>query len=189
MAAHTAAWKQVSIPRHDPRRVLEDVQDPLRRALLAVTLPRLRKDWRGEALCGAVASLPSSTAEILAWHLLPRVLEVPLVPAFAVETLAQLVGPVAEGGHTVRGWGAAQQWVREVRERIAQTRLSDRDAEFLFAVMVRSYPPSLSMTGGVLQQSWQGHLQECLGTWQTCAAALGAPPDHDADGADTLEAA
>jgi MoxR-like ATPase len=189
MAAHTAAWKQVSIPRHDPRRILEDVQDPLRRALLAVTLPRLRKDWRGEALCGAVASLPSSTAEILAWHLLPRVLEVPLVPAFAVETLAQLVGPVAEGGHTVRGWGAAQQWVREVRERIAQTRLSDRDAEFLFAVMVRSYPPSLSMTGGVLQQSWQGHLQECLGTWQTCAAALGAPPDHDADGADTLEAA
>jgi MoxR-like ATPase len=190
MSAHTAAWKHVAIPGHDPRRMLEDVQDPLRRALLAVTLPRLRKGWRGEALCGAVAALPAGHAQVLAWHLLPRLLEMPLVPAYAVETLAKLVTPLAEGGHTVRGWGAAQQWVTQVRERIAQTRLPDRDAEFLFAVMVGSHSPPVAITGTAVQQAWEEHLQDCMDVWRTCAAALGSlPGPAGEDAADTLEAA
>jgi hypothetical protein len=189
LAAHTSAWQQVSMPAQDPRRILESVQDPLRRALLAVTLPRLRKGWRGEALCGAVASLPSHEAEILAWHLLPRLLAAPIVPAYVVETVAGVVQRVAVGGHVVRGWGAAQEWVRLVRARIAHSRLNDGEAEFLFAVMVRSFAPPVSMTGAAAQNAWQGHLQGCLGTWRTCAAALGAAPEHEEDTDGAAEAA
>ena len=56
LAAHAAAWQHVTLPADDPRRVLEAVRDPLRRATLAVTLPGLPVAYRGEALCGALAA-------------------------------------------------------------------------------------------------------------------------------------
>jgi hypothetical protein len=189
MAARVAAWQQVTIPDDDPRRTLESVRDPLRRALLAVTLPLLKKTWRGEALCGAMAELKAHQAEILAWHLLPRLLSAPLVPAYAVETVAGLVQRIADGGHAVRGWGTAQEWVRLVRAEIARSRLGDTEAEYVFAVMVRSFPPPVGMSGAGVQQAWQGHLQECLDTWRTCASSLGAPPERAEREAAELDAA
>jgi len=182
LAAHTAAWQEVQLPAQDPRRVLEGVQDPLRRALLAITLPRLRAAWRGEVLCDAVAALPQHTREILCWHLLPRLLEGRLAPAYATETVAAVVAPVAAGGHTVRGWGASENWITTVRKAIAETRLRDEDAEYLFAVIVRTFPPSVALTGlsNPLQQ-WAPQFADLLATWRTCETALGELPfDRDA---------
>jgi MoxR-like ATPase len=174
LAAHKAAWQMTSIAADDPLRVIESVRDPLRRALLTVTMPRLRRALRGELLCGAVAALPAPEAEILGWHLLPRLLDRPIVPAFAVETVAQVVSRVAEGGQVVRGWGTAQEWVRLVRERIAATRLADNDAEYLFAVMVSSASPSPAMTGATEQREWEQRFARYLEVWTLCATSLGA---------------
>jgi MoxR-like ATPase len=189
LAAHKAAWQATKVPADDPHRVVESVRDPLRRALLAVTIPRLRRAARGELLCGAVAALPKPEAEILGWHLLPRLLERPIVPAFAVETIAQVVSVVAEGGQTVRGWGTAQEWVRLVRERIAASSLADSDAEYLFAVMVKHSPPPQGMTGATQQHDWLQRLDRYLELWTLCATSLGAVFSVDVPGADDGRAA
>jgi MoxR-like ATPase len=172
LAAHKAAWQTTKVPADDPRRVVESVRDPLRRALLAVSIPRLSRAARGELLCGAVAALPKPEAEILGWHMLPRLLERPMVPAFAVETVAQIVSVIAEGGQVVRGWGTAQEWVRLVRERIAASNLADNDAEYLFAVMVKHAPPSQSMTGATQQHEWRQRLDRYIEIWTLCATSL-----------------
>src|SRR5690606_12079576 len=85
----------------------------------------------------------------------------------------QLVSEVAEGGHTVRGWGTASQWLHDVRAAIATSHLANTDAEYLLAVVVRSYGPSLAMTGATHQHTWQQPLAACMDTWHTCASALG----------------
>jgi MoxR-like ATPase len=177
LAAHRAAWNGIELPEDDPRRVVEAVKDPLRRSLVAVTLPDLRKSYRGELLCGAFAALPAHHAPILAWHLLPRLLDRPIVPAYAVETVAATLQPVADGGQAVRGWGTAQEWVRLVREALARTPLSNNAAEYLFNVVAREFPPPNQMTGGHIQ-SWRLQLEECLKVWTTCERALGGLPSE-----------
>jgi MoxR-like ATPase len=189
LAAHKAAWEMTSVAADDPRRLIETVRDPLRRALLAITLPRLRRALRGEVLCGALMALPCAEAEILGWHLLPRLLERPVVPAYAVETVAEVVNRVAEGGQVVRGWGTAQEWVRLVRERIAASSLSDNDAEYLFTVMVGSDSPSLAITGTTEPREWQQRLARYLEVWSLCATSLGAAPGEAASNADHRAAA
>ena len=176
LAAHAAAYREVELAENDPRRVVEAVSDPLRRALLALTLPDLETGYRGELLCGALAALPQHRAEILAWNVLPRVLEAAIVPAYAAETVARVVATPAAGGHSVRGWGAAQEWVRLVRESIADTDLTDEDAEYLFNVFVRAFPPSGQMNGAEGQAAWRAQLDGCLSVWRACDEALGRLP-------------
>ena len=52
IAAHEAAWKESAMPLSDATRRLLSVRNPLRRATLAITLPKLPPELRGEALCG-----------------------------------------------------------------------------------------------------------------------------------------
>ncbi len=173
VAAHKAAWQHVSLPQEDPRRALEAVKDPARRATLAVTLPGLSIGYRGEALCGALAALKAHEAEILAWSLLPRLLTGRRVPATAVETVAEIVARVAAGGHRVRGFGAAHAWIGRARTRIAQSRLPTQTAEYLFSVVIRAFPPSNAMNGHADDRSWLEPVERCIGLWRDCEAALG----------------
>jgi MoxR-like ATPase len=174
LAAHTAAWRHVALPEEDPERLLEAVRDPVRRATLSITLPGLATQYRGEALCGALAALPRSEAEIVSWVLLPRLLTEPMVPATAVETVAEIVAPVAKGGHAVRGFGTAQAWTGRARSFIAQSGLPTQSAEYLFGVVCRAFPPSNAMNGHPDDRSWQAPIERCLELWRTCEAALGS---------------
>jgi MoxR-like ATPase len=173
LAAHRSAWSHVSLPKEDPRRALEAVRDPARRATLAVTLPGLPAGYRGEAICGALAALKPHEAEILAWSLLPRLLEGRRVPATATETVAEIVARVAVGGHPVRGFGAAQAWVGNARSLIARSRLPAQTAEYLFAVVLRAFPPSNAMNGHTEDRSWREPVERCIALWRDCEAALG----------------
>jgi MoxR-like ATPase len=186
LAAHKAAWRHVSLPKEDPRRALEAVRDPARRATLAVTLPGLPAGYRGEAICGALAALRPHEAEVLAWSLLPRLLTGRRVPATAAETVAEIVARVAVGGHPVRGFGAAQAWVGNARSLIARSRLPAETAEYLFAVVVRSFSPSNAMNGHADDRSWREPVEQCIGLWRECEAALGEqlPAEDDADAGD-----
>jgi MoxR-like ATPase len=180
LAAHRVAWREVSLPKADPRRVVESVRDPLRRALLALTLPKLKPAYRGELLVGALAELAGHEAEILAWHVLPRLLEAQLVPAHAVETVAKVMLPAADGGKSIRGFGTAAEWVQKVRAAIAETALPNADAEYLFNVIARAFAPPIQLSGTAAPDAWRTHLDHCLGVWQSCVAALGKLPDAEA---------
>jgi MoxR-like ATPase len=173
IAAHRAAWRHVSLPKADPRRTLEAVRDPARRATLALTLPRLGAGYRGEALCGALAALRPHEAEVLAWSLLPRLLSGVRVPATAVETVATIVARVAVGGHPVRGFGAAQAWVGNARALIAHSKLPTQTAEYLFAVVLRAFSPSNALNGHADDRSWRDPVERCIALWRDCEAALG----------------
>jgi MoxR-like ATPase len=189
LAAHRSAWRHVSLPKADPRRALEAVKDPARRATLAVTLPGLSAGYRGEALCGALAALARWEAEIVAWSLLPRLLDGRKVAATAVETVAEIVARVAAGGHQVRGFGAAITWVGRARDEIARSRLPTQTAQYLFAVVVAGCSPSNQMNGHPNDRSWQEAVARCIALWRTCEGALGelvpdeAEPPEETTGA------
>jgi MoxR-like ATPase len=177
LAAHAAAWRHVSLPKEDPRRVLEAVREPVRRATLAVTLPRLPVTYRGEALCGALAAMKPWEAEIVAWVLLPRLLSRRIVPATATEAVAEIVERIAAGGHEVRGFGAAQAWVGKARTLIAGSRLPTQTAEYVHSVVCHAFPPSNLMNGHADDRSWRGPVERCLELWRECDAALGGLAD------------
>lgn len=177
LAAHRQAWEQVTAPEETPERQLLAVRDPIRRAVLALTLHGVPAPARGEALCGALAQLPPTDAAIVAWQLLPR-LHAPdrAVPATAVETVAGIVAPVANGGIAVRGWGAAAQWVADVRELIAATALEREDAEYLCNAVCALAPILPQASEGTRRDAVEAQLvAPALATWQACAAALGHP--------------
>jgi MoxR-like ATPase len=175
LAAHAAAWRHVSLPKEDPHRLLEAVRDPARRATLAITLPGLPVTYRGEALCGALAAMKHWEAEIVAWVLLPRLLERRIVPATATEAVAEIVERVAVGGHAVRGFGAAQAWVGNARTLIAGSRLPTQTAEYVHSVVCRAFPPSNLMNGLSNDRTWREPVERCLDLWRDCEAALGDP--------------
>ena len=105
LAAHQAAWRETRMSNDDPRRTLLSVLDPLRRALLSLSLPGVSSVIRGEALCTALADMPTAESTMFAWTVLPALLGMNLVPATAVETVASLVSSIAYGGAEVRGFG------------------------------------------------------------------------------------
>ncbi|NJD10251.1 MAG: hypothetical protein FIB01_07335 [Gemmatimonadetes bacterium] len=76
-----------------------------------------------------------------------------------------------------------------MRGAIAETRLPADGAEYLFAVMVRSFSPNICLTGAN-PRHWQVSLDECLTVWRTCETALGELPfDRDAEPAESGRAA
>jgi MoxR-like ATPase len=180
LAAHQQAWAQVRLPEATPESQLLAVQDPVRRAALAVTIPALPAVMRGEALCGALAQLPKLDAAIVAWQLLPRLHgsapgHIHTVPVTAVETVAQLVLPLAAGGAEVRGWGAAAPWVAEVRAAVARSVPDPDDAAFLCNALCTLAPlPPQPSTGHPVDRVRDALVAPALDTWARCAAALGA---------------
>ena len=131
----------------DPRRTLLSVRDPLRRALLAISLPGVSPVIRGEALCTALADMPTAEATMLAWTVLPALLDMNLVPATAVETVASLVSSIAFGGAEVRGFGPHREWAINVRRCLSHTALPANDLEFMHGVIAKFCTPAQQLTG------------------------------------------
>jgi MoxR-like ATPase len=175
IAAHQESWQDVTLPAHDPLRTLLSVQDPLRRATLAVTLPGLTREARGEALCGALGQLPAVDAAIVAWQVLPRLQGGEYtVPATAVETVAELITPYVVGGTVVRGWGSALRWVTFVRTSLSRTALGPEEAEFLCNVICTASPIPAQLSAGFDEFTVRTQIIEpALERWERCSAALG----------------
>ena len=147
LAAHEAAWRETRMSDDDPRRTLLSVRDPLRRALLAISLPGVSSVIRGEALCAALADMPTADATMLAWTVLPSLLSMSLVPATAVETVASLVSSIVYGGAEVRGFGPHREWAIDVRRRLSHTALPANDLEFMHGVIAKFCTPAQQLTG------------------------------------------
>lgn len=175
LAAHKSAWEQVALPPSDPVRLLLAVPDPARRATLALTLPGLKTAMRGEALCGALSKLPKVDAAIVAWLVLPRITgALRAVPATTVEVVAELVHAVADGGHSVRGYGATATWVAHVRALVAASTLQADDAEYLCNALCAHAPVPTQLSGGYAKAAANADLvARALETWRRCALALG----------------
>ena len=150
LAAHEAAWREVALDADDPRRTLLGVRDPLQRALLALTLPRVKPLVRGEALCSALAELPRSDAQVVAWAALEHVLDTRRVPATAAETVATLVAEIAKDGVTVRGYSPHRAWAVQVRATLSKHDLPVADLEYLHGVLATHAVPSAQQTGFAL---------------------------------------
>lgn len=177
LAAHKSAWDVSALPKSDPCKILASVLDPVERALLSVKLPNVAPEIRGEALCSALSAARKHEAEILSWLLLPRLLNGKVVPGTAVETVADLVSGVAEGGHSVRGFGTTNAWITKTRSEISRTTLPSESADFLFSVIVRRFPPSGQLSAGGSEHTWKGPVYECLTLWDRCDRALGGLGD------------
>ena len=147
LAAHEAAWRETRMSNDDPRRTLLSVRDALRRALLAISLPGVSSVIRGEALCTALADMPTAESTMLAWTVLPTLLDRELVPATAVETVASLVSSIAYGGTEVRGFGPHRAWAIDVRRRLSLTALPANDLEFMHGVIAKCCTPAQQLTG------------------------------------------
>jgi MoxR-like ATPase len=171
-AAHGAAWEQVTLPPADPVRVFRAVLDPHRRALLAVTLPGLDAPFRGEALVSALAALPGWQREILAWHLLPRLVRDPIVPAPAVESVAEIVEQNADGGSEIRGFRGQLDWVPKVRSALAKSALEQHAADYVLNALVRAHRP-YAASAGLDLRDWERHLDAALAFWRQTAESLG----------------
>lgn len=173
LAAHKSAWEVSALPKTDPRQILASVLDPIERALLSITLPGVRPEIRGEALCSALGAAKKHEAEIVSWVLLTRLLSGKIVPGTAVETVADIVSRVAEGGHAVRGFGASNEWIRKTRSEISKTKLPSESADYLFSVIVRHFAPSGQLSAGGSEETWKNPIQECLALLERCDRALG----------------
>ena len=171
LAAHEAAWRESSMSDDDPRRTLLSVRDPLRRALLALSLPGVSSVIRGEALCSALADMPTAESTMLAWTVLPTLLSGELVPATAVETVASLVSSIAYGGAEVRGFGPHRDWAIDVRRRLSLTALPPNDVEFMHGVIAKCCTPAQQLTGFTLSNA-ESSIARLLEVRDACLAAL-----------------
>lgn len=147
LAAHNAAWRECAMAPSDPVRVLLSVTDPLQRAVLALALPGVPTGVRGETLCDALSAMPQVECQILAWHLFPRALGVAVLPATAIEMIAEVVGRIANTGYTVNGYGPQRAWATGARASLAQTALPAAELEYLHGVVSRAYGLPESATG------------------------------------------
>lgn len=180
LAAHQAAWNEATIPEGDPRRLLLGVREPARRAALALSLPGLRADLRGEALCDALAALPPHEAGILAWHLLPRVLDGTLVPATASETVAGVVDEVAHAGVVVQRSGAMPSWATELRGRLDREGVPTPELDYLHGVLARA--ALATHPGGPEPDAIEEVVRQGLTFRGRCVAMLAAPGAAAAEG-------
>src|SRR5690606_20565595 len=178
LAAHKAAWREAAMPESDPKRILFAVRDATRRATLAITLPGLAAELRGEALAGALAEMHQHQAEILAWHIFPRVLSAgPAsdggLPATAIEVVGEIVGRVATGGAEVRGFGTQRDWALEVRRQLAASGVPAQEVEYLHGVLVRAFTLPQSATGLAPNTGVEVLVRQSLEFRTRCLKALG----------------
>ncbi len=171
LAAHEAAWRETSLDDDDPRRTLLAVKDPLHRALLSLTLPTLAPIVRSEALCGALAELPKAEACVVAWCVLPHVLDTNVITAIAAETTATLVAAVARDGATVRGFGPHREWAVKLRSSLSQSSLAPNDAEYLHGVIATHFTPPQQLTGTALTDP-MSIIDRLVGIVDSCRTAL-----------------
>lgn len=171
LAAHEAAWRETSMDNDDPRRTLLSVRDPLRRALLSLSLPGISSVIRGEALCTALADLPAAEATMVAWTVLPTVLDTHLVPATTVETVASLVSGIVYGGAQVSGFGPHRDWAIDVRRRLSHNALPANDLEFMHGVIAKFCTPAQQLTGVELPNA-ETIIARLLQVRDACLAAL-----------------
>jgi len=171
LTAHEAAWRETRMSDDDPRRTLLSVRDPLRRALLAISLPGVTSLIRGEALCSALADMPVAESTMLAWTVLPALLSGELVPATAVETVASLVSSIAYGGAQVYGFGPHRDWAIDVRRRLSHTALPANDLEFMHGVIAKFCTPAQQLTGVALPNA-EDIIVRLLQVRDDCMASL-----------------
>ncbi len=177
LAAHEAAWQEISLDNDDSRRTLLSVRDPLRRALLSLTLPGITPVVRGEALCTALSDLPRDEATVVAWSILPIVLDPheadTLVPATTIETVAMLVESIAFDGATVSGYGPHRDWAVRLRSTLSKTSLPAADAEFLHGVLATYCTPPQQLTGLPMPDP-SADIARLLAVRDSCRDALAA---------------
>jgi MoxR-like ATPase len=171
LTAHEAAWRETRMTDDDPRRTLLSVRDPLRRALLSLSLPGVASVIRGEALCTALSEMPAAESTLFAWTVLPTLLSGDLVPATAVETVASLVSSIAYGGAEVRGFGPHRDWAIDVRRRLSLTTLPANDLEFMHGVIAKFCTPAQQLTGFTLPNA-ESSIVRLLEVRDACLAAL-----------------
>jgi len=175
LAAHEAAWRETSLDADDPRRTLLAVRDPLQRALLSLTLPRLTRVVRGEALSGALAELPPMDARVVAWTILPHILDATLVPPIAIETVATLIEDIAFDGAAVSGYGPHREWAIRVRTALSKTTLPGPTAEFIHGVIAKHATPAAQLTGSALPDPLDVIARLCE-VRAACVSAIGDVP-------------
>ena len=172
LTAHEAAWRETSLDDDDPRRTLLAVRDPLHRALLSLTLPRLTRLVRGEALAGALAELPPMEARMVAWTILPHIVDATLVTPTAIETVATLIEDIAFNGAAVSGYGPHREWAISVRTTLSKTALPGATAEFVHGVIAKHATPAAQLTGSALPNPADVIARLC-DVRAACLAALG----------------
>jgi MoxR-like ATPase len=177
LTAHTAAWRECAMPLTDPVRVLLSVTDPCRRAVLALSIPGVPTALRGDVLCDALTAMPQVECELLAWHLFPRVLNAgaatEMLPATAIEMIAQVVGRIANVGHTVSGYGPQREWATNARAALAETRLPNAELEYLHGVVARAFGLPESATGFEHGAGARGAVERVLQVRARCLELLG----------------
>ena len=172
LAAHKAAWRETQLDDDDPQRLLAAVRDPLRRGLLAMTLPNVDPFARGDAIVTALASLPADEGCVLAWHLLPHVLDTTRLPATVADTVATRVHDIAEDGVSVRGYGTQRDWAVRVRAGLSQTAIPAGELEYLHGVVAKHSAPRNQGTG-FAPPSADDVIQRLLQVRDTVQSALG----------------
>jgi hypothetical protein len=168
LAAHEAAWRSITLPPHDPQRILGDVADPVRRAALAIQLPDLPPLVRAEAITTSLAALERHQAPVVAWFLLPALHRWPDLPATVHETVATVLEPAVLEGDVIKGFEQDREWLTTLRTTLAREAISDQSANLLYNVAAR-YACGRPGYGNSGRKRF---LSELLELWGTCERAF-----------------
>jgi MoxR-like ATPase len=174
LAAHQVAWREAAIDPTDPVNALLAVRDPRQRAVLALALPDIPMGTRGEVLCEALSAMPQVECEVLAWQLFPRVLRNDVLPATAIEMIAEVVARIATTGEQVNGYSPQREWAVKARAALAASALPNAELEYLHGVIARAYGLPESATGFDIQHGVAAAVARVLEVRGTVLAQLGA---------------
>jgi hypothetical protein len=168
LAAHEAAWRSITLPPHDPLRILGDVTDPVRRVALAIQLPALPPLVRAEAITTSLAALERHRAPVVAWFLLPALHRWPDLPATVHETVASVLKPAVLEGEVIKGFEQDREWLTTLRTTLAREAIGDQSANLLYNLAARhgSGRPGYGNSGRTRL------LNELLDLWSTCERAF-----------------
>jgi hypothetical protein len=102
------------------------------------------------------------------------------VPATAAETVAEVVGRVARGGHAIHGFGTQAQWVVALRTTFAQSDVPELELEYLHGACLRAFQLPQAVTGLPPNTGVAEIASRALDFRARCIAALGARVAGDA---------